>query len=96
MGKRKKELHYGARSGDGRIIRTSIPDRTSKAARPWNDPQVVNASSSYGVPFASYKQVHSYENTLESQGSLEPHERFTCGPCGKLKASCACSGPNNG
>ena len=95
MGRRKKELYFGSRSGNGRIIRTSVPDRSSKSARPWNHPQVVNASTSYGVPFASYKEVHKYVNTLESQGSVEPHERFTCGPCGKLKDSCACPGEKN-
>jgi len=93
---RRKELYFGSRSGNGTVIRMSVADRTSKAARPWNDPQVVNASSNYGVKFKSYKEVHNYENTLESQGSLEPRERFTCGPCGKLSASCVCKGDSNG
>jgi hypothetical protein len=96
MGRSKKDLHFGSRDGRGGVIRTSVADRTSKAARPWNDPEGVKASSTYGVKLKSYKEVHNYENTLESQGSLEPHERFTCGPCGKLNASCACKGGSNG
>ena len=96
MGRRKKELHYGSRSGNGTVIRQSVTDRSSKSARPWNDPKVVEASQSYGVPFASYKQVHTYENRLEDLGSVESHERFTCKPCGKLTASCACKGTENG
>lgn len=96
MGRSKKDLHFGSRDGNGGVVRMSVSDRTSKAARPWNDPQVVNASSSYGVKLNSYKEVHKYENALESQGSLESHERFTCGPCGKLNASCACKGDGNG
>jgi hypothetical protein len=96
MGRSKKELHYGSRSGDGKILRRSVEDRDSKSARPWNEPKVVEASQSYGVPFASYKQVHTYENRLEDLGSVEPHERFTCKPCGKLNESCACKGAENG
>lgn len=96
MGRSKKELHYGSRSGDGKILRRSVEDRDSKSARPWNEPKVVEASQSYGVPFASYKQVHTYENRLEDLGSVEPHERFTCKPCGKLNESCACKGAKNG
>ena len=87
----RKNLHYGSKSSrGGRIIRTSVSDRTSKSARPWNEPEVVNASLSYGVPFASYKQVHQYENTIEAKGNIEPHERYTCGPCGKLNSGCKC------
>ena len=96
MGRSKKDLHFGSRDGRGGVTRMSVADRTSKAARPWNDPQVVNASAAYGVKLTSYKDVHRYENALESKGSLEPHERFTCGPCGKLNASCACKGEQNG
>jgi hypothetical protein len=54
MGRSKKDLHYGSRDGKGGVVRMSVADRTSKAARPWNEPQVVNASSSYGVKFNSY------------------------------------------
>lgn len=90
MGRRYKELHYGARDGNGRVLRMAVHDRTSKSARPWNHPEVVGASESYGVPFSSYKQVHTYENRLESLGSLTPEERTTCGPCGKFKSECAC------
>ena len=93
---RKKELHYGSRSGDGTVIRKAVVDRTSKAARPWNEPKVVEASEAYKVPFASYKQVHTYENRLESLGSLETSGRFTCSPCGKLTESCSCKGVQNG
>lgn len=96
MGRRKKELHYGVRDGNGGMLRSTVTDRTSKAARPWNEPQVVQASQSYGVPFASYKQVHTYENRLEDLGSVESKERFTCKPCGKLNASCGCKGVENG
>ena len=96
MGRSKKELYFGSRDGRGGVTRMSVTDRTSKAARPWNEPQVVNASAAYGVKLTSYKDVHKYENALESQGSLESHERLTCGPCGKLKASCACKGEQNG
>lgn len=53
---RRKELHFGVRSGNGTVIRTAVSDRTSKAARPWNHPEVVNASQSYGVQFNSYKK----------------------------------------
>lgn len=83
---RRKELYYGARSGNGRVIRQAIPDRTSKAARPWNHPEVVTASQNYGVQFASYKQVHNYENNIEDKGSLLKNERMTCRDCGKLKS----------
>lgn len=87
MGRRRKNLHYGTKA-----LRTSVPDRTSKAARPWNDPRVVDASMIYGVPLASYKQVHMYENRQESTGGLTPEERMTCGPCGQFKNDCACGG----
>lgn len=96
MGRRKQDLHYGVRDGRGGVTRMSVSDRTSKAARPWNEPKVVEASQSYGVPFASYKQVHTYENRLEDLGSVEANERFTCKPCGKLNASCGCKGAENG
>lgn len=81
---RRKELHFGVRSGNGTSIRQSVADRTSKAARPWNHPGVVNASQNYGVQFNSYKQVHQYENKIEDMGSLEPKQRMTCRDCGKL------------
>lgn len=86
MGRSKKELYYGARSGNGRMLRMAVHDRTSKSARPWNHPEVVKAAEAYGVPFSSYKQVHTYENRLESLGSLESHERMTCADCGKFKS----------
>ena len=81
---RRKELHFGARSGNGRVIRQSISDRTSKAARPWNHPEVVKASDNYGVQFNSYKQVHEYENKIEDMGSVNSDERMTCRDCGKF------------
>ena len=87
MGRRKKNLHYGTKQA-----RLSISDRTSPAARPWNHPRVVDASISYGVPFASYKQVASHENRLEAIGSLESSERMTCGQCGKFNEECGCTG----
>ena len=84
---RRKELYFGARSGNGAPrIRMSVSDRNSKAARPWNDPEVLKASEAYGVNLASYKQVHSHENILQDQGSLEDSERITCRGCGKLKS----------
>ena len=88
MGRRKrKDIYYGTKR-----VRMSVSDRTSKIARPWNDPRVVNASTAYGVPFASYKQVHTYENRQESTGGLTAEERMTCGPCGQFKNDCACEG----
>ena len=86
MGRRKRDLHYGVRSGNGTVIRTSVSDRSSKSARPWNEPDVVDASELYGVKLTSYKQVHAHENALEDMGSLLPEERFTCRECGKLKS----------
>lgn len=86
MGRSRKELHYGVRNSKGGVIRTAVADRKSKAARPWNHPDVVNASGAYGVPFKSYKEVHAYENKIEDDGSLESHERFTCRDCGKLNS----------
>jgi hypothetical protein len=86
MARRKKDLHYGTKA-----VRMSVSDRTSKSARPWNHPQVVEASTAYGVPFASYKQVHTYENRQEDVGGVETNERFTCRPCGKLKGDCSCN-----
>lgn len=83
---RRKELHFGVRSGNGTVIRTAVSDRTSKAARPWNHPEVVNASQNYGVQFNSYKKVHEYENAIEDKGTLESTERMTCRDCGKFKS----------
>lgn len=83
---RKKNIHYGTKRN-----RLSVPDRNSPAARPWNHPQVVEASISYGVPFASYKHVASYENRLESIGSLESGERMTCIQCGNFNSECQCT-----
>jgi len=83
---RRKELHFGSRSGNGTVIRKAVADRTSKAARPWNHPEVVNASQNYGVQFNSYKQVHEYENKIEDNGALESKERMTCRDCGKLNS----------
>lgn len=86
MGRNRKDLQYGARDGRGGVIRMSVADRTSKAARPWNHPDVVNASQTYGVNLASYKEVHAHENTLEDKGILEDAPRFTCRECGKLNS----------
>jgi hypothetical protein len=87
MGRKRKELYFGAKSGNGSPrIRMSIADRNSPAARPWNHPEVVKASEAYGVNLASYKQVHSHENILQDQGSLEDSERMTCRDCGKFKS----------
>lgn len=91
MGRSRKELHYGARSGNGGVIRQSVSDRSSKAARPWNDPDVVNAAQTYGAKLNSYKDVAAHENKLEAMGSLEPHERMTCGQCGKFTKNCECT-----
>jgi hypothetical protein len=91
MGKRK-ELYYGMRSGNGSPrIRMSISDRTSKAARPWNHPDVVKASEAYGVNLASYKDVASHEDRLESAGSLKSSERMTCVQCGRFNKECGCT-----
>lgn len=65
----------------------SVSDRSSTAARPWNEPNVVKASQAYGVSFASYKQVHAYENAIEDKGNVDSESRFTCRPCGKFKAT---------
>jgi hypothetical protein len=83
---RKKNIHYGTKQS-----RLSVPDRSSPAARPWNHPQVVDASIAYGVPFASFKHVAAHENRLESIGSLEPNERMTCGQCGRFNTECGCT-----
>ena len=88
---RKKDLHYGTRDGKGGVIRMSVSDRTSKSARPWNDPNAVNASQAYGVKLNSHLEVASHEDKLEMQGSLEPHERMTCIQCGKFNKNCSCT-----
>lgn len=88
---RKKELHYGVKDGNGGVIRQSISDRTSKGARPWNDPDVVNASQTYGAKLNSYKEVASHEDKLESMGSLKSHERMTCTQCGNFNNKCGCT-----
>ena len=89
---RRKELFYGARSGNGfPRIRLAIKDRSSKAARPWNHPDVVKASEMYGVNLASYKDVASHEDRLEAAGSLKPTERMTCIQCGKFNKECGCT-----
>ena len=89
---RKKNLHYGTRSGNGApVIRMSVSDRTSKAARPWNDPDAVSASQSYGVRLNSYKDVAAHEDQLELKGSLETHERMTCIQCSKFNKDCGCT-----
>jgi hypothetical protein len=89
---RRKEKYFGARSGNGSPrIRMSVSDRKSKAARPWNDPDVVGASEAYGVPFGSNNHVALHENRLESIGSLEPHERMTCNQCGNFNKKCTCT-----
>ena len=87
---RKKELHYGVKDGNGGVIRQSISDRTSKGARPWNDPDVVNASQTYGAKLNSHKEVASHEDKLESMGSLKSHERMTCNQCGNFNKKCSC------
>lgn len=86
---RRKEIHYGTKE-----LRTVVHDRTDKRARPWNHPQVVDASYAYSVPFGSYKEVARFENMLEGRGDLETKDRFSCGPCGKLKGECVCGGKN--
>lgn len=71
----------------------AIHDRTAKSARPWNDPDVVEANSYHGMGrkgFGSYKKVHEFENTLEDKGILESKARLTCRPCGQFKKKCAC------
>lgn len=83
---RKKNIHYGTK-----LNRLSISDRSSSAARPWNHPQVVDASIAYGVPFASFKHVASHEDRLESIGSLDSSDRMTCGQCGRFNTECNCS-----
>ena len=88
---RKKELHYGVKDGNGGVIRQSISDRTSKGARPWNDPDVVNASQTYGAKLNSHKEVASHEDKLESMGSLKSHERMTCNQCGNFNKKCSCT-----
>jgi hypothetical protein len=89
---RLKELYYGSRSGTGAPrIRLSVSDRTSKSARPWNHPDVVAASQAYGVNLSSYKDVASYEDKLESVGSLKPHERMTCIQCSNFNKECKCT-----
>jgi hypothetical protein len=69
----------------------SVSDRTSKSARPWNHPQVVEASQTYGVNLASYKDVASHEDKLEASGNLETHERMTCIQCGNFNKECKCT-----
>jgi hypothetical protein len=86
MGRSRKELHYGSRDGNGGVIRKAVNDRSSKAARPWNDPEVVDASERYGKPFSSFKGVVSHENALEGLGSLNESERMTCNFCGRFKS----------
>lgn len=86
MGRNKKDFFHsqrGARGGQGRVV---VSDRKSSAARPWNHPDVVNASTSYGVTLNSPKQVHSHENALEDMGSLTSNERMTCRDCGKFNS----------
>jgi hypothetical protein len=84
---KRKSLYYGSKTDpDSPIARQAVSQRGSKAARPWNHPDVVQASQTYGVPFNSYKQVHKYENTIQDMGSLEDSERFTCRECGKLNS----------
>ena len=71
----------------------AIPDRTSKSARPWNDPDVVEANSYHGMGrrgFGSYKKVHEFENTIEDKGILSSENRLTCRPCGQFKKKCTC------
>ena len=92
MGRNRKELYYGSKSGNGSPrIRLSVADRTSKSARPWNHPDVVNASETYGVNLASYKDVAAHEDKLESAGSLNTNERMTCVQCGKFNKECGCT-----
>ncbi len=89
---RLKELYYGVRSGNGSPrIRMSVSDRTSKSARPWNHPQVVEASQAYGVNLASYKDVASHEDKLELAGSLKTSERMTCIQCSNFNKECKCT-----
>jgi hypothetical protein len=92
MGRSRKELHYGTRSGNGAPrIRLSISDRTSPRARPWNHPEAVKASEAYGVNLNSHNEVASHEDKLEMAGSLKPSERMTCIQCGKYNKECGCT-----
>jgi hypothetical protein len=88
---RKKNLHYGTRDGKGGVVRMSVSDRTSKSARPWNDPDVVTAAQTYGVKLNSHLDVASHEDKLEMQGSLETNERMTCIQCSKFNKNCGCT-----
>lgn len=89
---RRKELYYGSRSGNGSPrIRMSVSDRDSKAARPWNDPDVVTAAQTYGAKLNSYKDVAAHEDKLESMGSLKTSERMTCIQCGQFNKNCGCT-----
>ena len=92
MGRSKKELYYGSRSGNGSPrIRLSISDRKSPRARPWNHPQAVEASEAYGVNLSSHKEVSDHEDKLELAGSLKPNERKTCTQCSKYNKECECT-----
>ena len=92
MGRNRKDVYYGAKSGNGfPRIRMSISDRDSKAARPWNHPDVIKASEAYGVNLTSHKDVSSYENKLEAAGSLKPSERMTCVQCSRFNKECGCT-----
>ena len=92
MGRNRKELYYGSRSGNGSPrIRMSVSDRSSKAARPWNHPDVVNASQAYGVNLTSHKDVANHEDRLELAGSLKTSERMTCIQCSHFNKECKCT-----
>ena len=92
MGRKRKELYFGAKSGNGfPRIRMSISDRNSNAARPWNHPDVIKASEAYGVNLTSHKDVASHEDRLEAAGNLKPSERMTCVQCVRFNKECGCT-----
>jgi hypothetical protein len=79
-----------AKRRDKRVAPGAMHDRTAKSARPWNDPDVINANDYHRRRFGSYKKVHEFENTVEDKGILDSSARLTCRPCGKFKKSCGC------
>ena len=80
MVNKRKQLFYGTQSN-----RQVVINRKSPAARPWNDPEVVNAAQRYGAAINSHTQAVAHENSLQSMGSLKENERLTCNECGKFK-----------
>ena len=80
MAGKRKQIFYGTHSN-----RQVVANRKSPAARPWNDPEVVNAAQRYGAAINSHTQAVAHENALEAMGSLEENERLTCNECGRFK-----------